>query len=558
MGKICKKRKEFKNKLFSIFVFLFCICLVIIFVVCQAYYHSKDKREKTGYIIDLYSARMEQLINKLIDKTNVLETFIVSNEGNISEETFNDIASSLLDEPGITSIEYLPNGVVTYCYPLEGNEEAIGNNILKNSTRKEDALYAKKTKETFISGPYEFYQGGSGLTILNPIYLSNHGEDKFLGFVVFTLKLPDLFDTLHFEGIERNGYYYRLYYTSMDNAKDITIIKESDTKVKNPMMTPISDIANRTWILELSPTNGWIDWNTNITILILGLFFSILLTKIYIRREQNKWLLHQLEIEKKVLRLSLEQSDLNVFLYDPITKILEFKSQGYSVRKLDYQVKNVPESLIDSLVLPEFEKEFLGMYQAISDGVEKASCVVKVCIEGKYLWERITLVNVPLAEKGSKNQVIGMVENITTEKENEYKLENERQYREAMIAKSLAWIEADLTNNRMISVDGEAIETSEDYETFFEKLVHDRVYIDDVPHILSMCSIEHLYTSYYQNGISNFQVEYRRWVNGNWIWSLSSVYLTLDTEIGALKMMLVSHDNNARKMEEIKLTYRAE
>lgn len=324
------------------------------------------------------------------------------------------------------------------------------------------------------------------------------------------------------------------------------------------MIISISDIAARSWILELSPTDGWIDWNTNISIFILGLIFSILITKVYIRRVQNKWLLHQLEIEKKVLRLSLEQSDLNVFLYDPITKILEFKSQGYSVRKLDYQVKNVPESLVGSLVLPEFEKEFLGMYQAISDGVEKASCTVKVCIDGKYLWERITLVNVPFVEKGWKNQIIGMVENITEEKENEYKLENERQYREAMIAKALSWIEVDLTNNRMISVDGEAIETSEDYETFFRKLVHDRVYIEDIPHILDICSIEHLYTSYYQNGISNFQVEYRRWVNGNWIWSLSSIYLTLDTQIGALKMMLVSHDNNARKMEEIKLVYRAE
>ncbi len=136
-------------------VFSFCICLVIIFVVCQSYYHSKNKREETGYIIDLYSARMETLISRLIEKTNILETVIVSNKGNISEETFNDIASSLLDNPGISSIQYLPNGVVTYCYPLEGNEKAIGDNILKDPNRKEDALYAKKTKETFISGPYE-------------------------------------------------------------------------------------------------------------------------------------------------------------------------------------------------------------------------------------------------------------------------------------------------------------------------------------------------------------------------------------------------------------------
>lgn len=65
----------------------------------------------------------------------------------------------MIDSPGIRAVQYLPGGVVRYCYPLEGNEEVIGDNIFQNPSRKRDARLAVDTKEIALSGPYDLDQG---------------------------------------------------------------------------------------------------------------------------------------------------------------------------------------------------------------------------------------------------------------------------------------------------------------------------------------------------------------------------------------------------------------
>lgn len=77
------------------------------------------------------------------------------------------MAKSLADGEGIRAIQYLPGGAVLYCYPLEGNEAVIGNNVFDNPRRRDDALLAVDTREIALSGPYSLTQGGLGLVARN-------------------------------------------------------------------------------------------------------------------------------------------------------------------------------------------------------------------------------------------------------------------------------------------------------------------------------------------------------------------------------------------------------
>jgi sensor domain CHASE-containing protein len=67
--------------------------------------------------------------------------------------------------PGVRAIEVMPDGVIKYVYPVEGNEAAVGLD-LENDPREEVRMGLARTRESrqhTITGPLELKQGGLGL-----------------------------------------------------------------------------------------------------------------------------------------------------------------------------------------------------------------------------------------------------------------------------------------------------------------------------------------------------------------------------------------------------------
>ena len=155
-------------------------------IVCAAaLWSAGNKKEDALRLAEGYAVRTEALLDSLFHKTDVLESIVITGRGEISEEAFRDLAKSLADGEGIRAIQYLPGGAVLYCYPLEGNEAVIGNNVFDNPRRRDDALLAVDTREIALSGPYSLTQGGLGLVARNPIFLTDeNGKESFWGFSV--------------------------------------------------------------------------------------------------------------------------------------------------------------------------------------------------------------------------------------------------------------------------------------------------------------------------------------------------------------------------------------
>lgn len=105
----------------------------------------------------------EMLLNSLFHKTDVVEAIVLANNGELSQSVFENVAKSLFDGDGIRAVQYLPGGIVEYCYPLQGNEAVIGSSVFNDPKRRKDALLALETRETALSGPYNLTQGGFGL-----------------------------------------------------------------------------------------------------------------------------------------------------------------------------------------------------------------------------------------------------------------------------------------------------------------------------------------------------------------------------------------------------------
>lgn len=166
---------ENKGRHYQFWVLLIGVAITVLLGCYRAGEGRRQAELDAHHILEVYAARSEGLLNALFHKTDVLESIIITSHGEVPEETFNDLARSLMQNAGIRAIQYLPDGCVTYCYPLEGNEEAVGDNVFTNPARREDALLAKDTREIALSGPYRLIQGGFGLIARKP-YLPNRGR----------------------------------------------------------------------------------------------------------------------------------------------------------------------------------------------------------------------------------------------------------------------------------------------------------------------------------------------------------------------------------------------
>ena len=163
------------------------VLLVVLLVGWLAWIDAQASHDKALRTSRVYGAHVESVLGDLFHKTDILEAIVVTQDGELSEETFLSLAESLGEGIGIRSIQCLPGGVVRYLHPLAGNEAVLGDNVFSDPYRKVDAQLAVDTKSITLSGPYELTQGGIGLIARNPVFLQDEtGEDEFWGFTSFS------------------------------------------------------------------------------------------------------------------------------------------------------------------------------------------------------------------------------------------------------------------------------------------------------------------------------------------------------------------------------------
>lgn len=277
--------KSNKRKV-TLFVFLLGMMVSMLFSYWYAESSVRDNRHEAEFMANTYSAKLESMLTNLFNKTEIFETVIVVHEGEVPAKTFDKLSQSIMEEnDGIRAIECLPNGVVTYCYPKEGNEGAIGMNVLENENRKKDALLAKNTGEITLAGPYTLAQGGLGAVAKNPIYLTNaDGTTSFWGYSVIVLNLPEALDATMFDEIERKGYRYRL--SAVVGGEECVIAESKNYQARDSLVATI-EVPNNSWTLEISPRYSWYDMQGVVVAFLTCFCIIILLTLVVFLMEDH-------------------------------------------------------------------------------------------------------------------------------------------------------------------------------------------------------------------------------------------------------------------------------
>ena len=188
-----------------------------------ASYRSDNKENVKSLAITnavMYSERMRDEIQKGVTLTESLKLIIQSARGGeavIDDESgdsyaiinnFEFVAKSLMTDY-ISSIQLAPNGKVTTIYPEEGNEAGKIDLLNSSGDRGKFSNYAKDHNVVTIQGPYTMIQGGSGIAIRNPVFITPDNapdsEGVFWGFTIAIIKVPKIFED-SIRALETFGY----------------------------------------------------------------------------------------------------------------------------------------------------------------------------------------------------------------------------------------------------------------------------------------------------------------------------------------------------------------
>lgn len=160
--------------------------------------------------------------------------------------------------PLIRAVELAPGGIVTHVFPLAGNEQIIGHDLLKDRERNKEAWVAVSRREMAVAGPLELKQGGVGAIARYPLYRpTTDGRSSFWGFSIVVVDFPALLRVAGVSEFERAGYLYQFCWVPHAEAACRTTLGDEMPERLEPLRSQLQ-ISSADWRILVAPAQGWI------------------------------------------------------------------------------------------------------------------------------------------------------------------------------------------------------------------------------------------------------------------------------------------------------------
>jgi PAS domain S-box-containing protein len=175
-----------KPLLIGLSIFLLVAVLSQLLTYQQYLLYENAERERVLNEANAVSDKIKTSLSHSLSATKTL-AFIVKKYGVPND--FDSVAKEILaSNRFIDAVELTRGGVITHVHPYEDNREAIGYDVLADSTRSEEARKALDKRELFFAGPFELKQGGMAVVGRLPIFI----DGEFFGFSAVLVRLSTL------------------------------------------------------------------------------------------------------------------------------------------------------------------------------------------------------------------------------------------------------------------------------------------------------------------------------------------------------------------------------
>jgi sensor domain CHASE-containing protein len=241
-----------RKSLFISIVLFFFILLPSWWITSSWYQDGLIQDQKTSLAgrINIHGNALTTAINKRFSLLDGLFAFTSVNASDeILKTNFAVFAAGLYSgTTGIRVFAIAPKGVVRYIYPFQGNEAALGHDLLNDPSPgvRNDTLRAITTRKTIIAGPYELKQGGLGLVARKALYLN----DTLWGLVAMIIDMPPIFKEAGLQSELEN-----IEMALQDSSGKLFF--ESETAFKNEPAKLRIELPEGYWELGGVPKGGW-------------------------------------------------------------------------------------------------------------------------------------------------------------------------------------------------------------------------------------------------------------------------------------------------------------
>ena len=130
---------------------------------------------------------------------------------------------------------------------------------------------------------------------------------------------------------------------------------------------------------------------------------------------RNRMLSRQVEASNEVLRLALEHTTTCEFYYYPQQRRCVIPERAQKLYHVAPEYTDMPESLADTVICEAYRRDFCEIYRRIHAGEHTAYC--EFCTMETGRWCRETLSVISYFESGEPALVIGILEDITHQRE---------------------------------------------------------------------------------------------------------------------------------------------
>lgn len=459
---------------------------------------NQKKREqlKAAYTAESTISRVEVQLNRYMAESDLVKKSIEDGLM-ISDAQFAQLSRLMQDEDYIIKThEIAKDGIVSQIYPIQGNENAMGFNVLEDSERKKAALLARDSGEYTIAGPFDLVQGGTGVLLFDPVYQTDaQGNEKFWGFSILVMDWEKFIDKMELDKLEEAGYHYQIWKRGNKDDEQVVIAQCTNFK-KDDTLEVACKVPNDTWYFEIIPENGWITLIQRLWGLLISFMSSFIIMIVYLqfrmRRYREK--IHETELEKAVHEAKCANEAKTRFLFNmshdirtPMNAIIGFadlleKHIDEKERVRDYigKIKSSSEFLL-SLI------NYVLETARIESG--KTSLKKEVCCASRLIESLTDIFEPEVCKKG-------LTYSYTKDIEHEYVMGDETKVREIfinIIGNSLKYTPA----GGKITIDIREIPFDRENYIAYKIVVEDTgigMSEDYLPHIFEEFSREHTST----------------------------------------------------------------
>ena len=298
---------------------VFLVTLLLVFGCTFLVNQNQQKREKlkAAYTAESTISRIEVQLNRYLAESDLVKKSI--EEGlMISDKQFATLSRLMQDKDNIIKVhEIAKDGIISQIYPMEGNEDVIGLNMIENPERKKEARLARDSGEYTIAGPFELVQGGNGVLLFDPVYRTDDkGCKKFWGFSILVMDWQKFIKKMELDQLENAGYHYQIWKKGTDDEK--IVIVQCDNLQETDTLEVACTVPNDTWYFEIVPENGWVTMTQKLWGLLISVLTAFIVMIIYLQFKMRRYrdALHEKELEKAVLEAKNANEAKTRFLFN--------------------------------------------------------------------------------------------------------------------------------------------------------------------------------------------------------------------------------------------------